>query len=105
MEERTINIKMEDIIKNLQKLYPRFEFKSNSYNKAIQKPPVQIYNVLSWLNEEPTELEKLSDSEWDQIEVNEVNIGKLWDSLIMKDGEKSFDGNIDFDLTLESYNK
>lgn len=104
VEERIININMENVIKKLQDLYPRFEFKLNSYNNALQKPPVQIYNVLSWLNEEPTDLEKLSDSEWDQIEVNEVNIGKLWDSLVMKNGEKSFDGNIDFDLTLERYN-
>jgi hypothetical protein len=96
---------MNKIIENLQTQYPRFEFKQNEYKNAIPKPPVQIYNVLSWLNEEPTTLETLSDAEWDQIEVNEVNIGKLWDSLVMKSGEKSFDGDIDFDATLETYNK
>jgi hypothetical protein len=96
---------MENIIKQLQENYPRFEFKLNEYKNSIQKPPVQIYNVLNWLNEEPTLLETLTDQEWDQIEVNEVNIGKLWDSLIMKTGEKSFDGDIDYDLTLEKYNE
>lgn len=91
-------------IEELQKQYPKFEIKLSEYSNAIPKPPVQIYNVLSWLNEEPTELEKMTDSEWDQIEVNEVNIGKLWDCLVMKSGEKSFDGDIDFESTLEKYN-
>jgi hypothetical protein len=95
---------MKEIVENLQKKYSRFEIKQNSYDNATQRPPVQIYNVLSWLNEEPTELEKLSDEQWDQIEVNEVNIGKLWDSLVMKSGEKSFDGDIDYDATLDKYN-
>jgi hypothetical protein len=95
---------MEEIIKNLSTLYPQFEFKQNSYLNATQRPVVQIYNVLSWLNEEPTELEKLSDEEWDQIEVNEVNIGKLWDCLIMNSGDISFDGDINFDASLDKYN-
>jgi hypothetical protein len=95
---------MEEIIKNLSSLYPQFEFKQNSYSSATQRPVVQIYNVLSWLNEEPTELEKLSDEEWDQIEVNEVNIGKLWDCLIMNSGDTSFDGDINFDASLDKYN-
>jgi hypothetical protein len=95
---------MNDIINNLQKLYPKFEFKLGNYYNASQKPPVQIYNVLSWLNEQPTELEKLTDDEWDKIEVNEVNIGKLWDSLVMKSGITSFDGDIDFEKSLEKYN-
>lgn len=95
---------MEEIIKKLSETYPQFEFKTNSYSGATQRPVVQIYNVLSWLNEEPTELEKLSDQQWDNIEVNEVNIGKLWDCLVMNSGEKSFDGDIDFDSSLNQYN-
>jgi len=95
---------MNDIIKTLSELYPQFEFKSVKYSDASQRPPSQIYNVLSWLNENPTELEKLSDQEWDSIEVNEVNIGKLWDCLIMNSGETSFDGDINFDSSLDKYN-
>jgi hypothetical protein len=95
---------MNDVIKKLQETYPLFEFKKNNYKDAISKPPVQIYNVLSWLNEQPTTLETLTDDEWDQIEVNEVNIGKLWDSLVMISGDKSFDGDINFDETLLKYN-
>jgi hypothetical protein len=95
---------MDDIIKNLSELYSQFEFRSAKYSDASQRPPSQIYNVLSWLNENPTELEKLSDQEWDSIEVNEVNIGKLWDCLIMNDGETSFDGDINFDVSLDKYN-
>jgi len=95
---------MDEIIKNLSGLYPQFEFKSSIYSQATQRPPSQIYNVLSWLNEQPTELETLSDNEWDSIEVNEVNIGKLWDCLVMNSGEVSFDGNINFDASLDKYN-
>ena len=95
---------MDDIIKNLSELYPQFEFKSSIYSQATQRPPSQIYNVLSWLNEQPTELETLSDNEWDSIEVNEVNIGKLWDCLVMNSGEVSFDGDINFDASLDKYN-
>lgn len=95
---------MEDIIKNLSELYPQFEFKSSIYSKVAQRPPSQIYNVLSWLNENPTELENLSDAQWDSIEVNEVNIGKLWDCLIMNSGDVSFNGDINFDATLDKYN-
>jgi hypothetical protein len=95
---------MDDIIKNLSDLYPQFEFKSSIYSQATQRPPSQIYNVLSWLNEQPTELETLSDNEWDSIEVNEVNIGKLWDCLVMNSGEVSFDGDINFDASLDKYN-
>jgi hypothetical protein len=95
---------MEDIIKNLSELYPQFEFKFSIYSDVSQRPPSQIYNVLSWLNENPTELENLSDAQWDSIEVNEVNIGKLWDCLIMNSGEVSFNGDINFDATLDKYN-
>lgn len=95
---------MESIIKNLSEKYPQFEFKQAVYSQATQRPPVQIYNVLSWLNQEQTELEKLSDNEWDSIEVNEVNIGKLWDCLVMNSGETSFDGDINFDASLDKYN-
>jgi hypothetical protein len=95
---------MDEIIKNLSKLYPEFEFKSNLYSNATQRPVVQIYNVLSWLNQNPTELEELTDQQWDNIEVNEVNIGKLWDCLIMNSGEISFDGDINFDASLDKYN-
>jgi hypothetical protein len=95
---------MDKIIKNLSELYPQFEFKSSIYSQATQRPPSQIYNVLSWLNEQPTELETLSDNEWDSIEVNEVNIGKLWDCLVMNSGEVSFDGDINFDASLDKYN-
>jgi len=95
---------MDDIIKNLSDLYPQFEFKSSIYSQATQRPPSQIYNVLSWLNEQPTELETLSDNEWDSTEVNEVNIGKLWDCLVMNSGEVSFDGDINFDASLDKYN-
>jgi hypothetical protein len=95
---------MDEIIKNLSGLYPQFEFKSSIYSQATQRPPSQIYNVLSWLNEQPTELETLSDNEWDSIEVNEVNIGKLWDCLVMNSGEVSFDGDINFDASLDKYN-
>lgn len=95
---------MDEIIKNLSGLYPQFEFKSSIYSQATQRPPSQIYNVLSWLNEQPTELETLSDNEWDSIEVNEVNIGKLWDCLVMNSGEVSFDGDINFDVSLDKYN-
>ena len=95
---------MEEIIKNLSVMYPEYEFKLNSYSAATQRPVVQIYNVLSWLNQQPTELEKLSDEQWDNIEVNEVNIGKLWDCLIMNNGEVSFDGDINFDASLDKYN-
>ena len=49
-------------------------------------------------------LENLSDEEWDGIEVNEVNIGKLWDSLVMNSGEISFNGDIDFNASLDKYN-
>jgi len=95
---------MDEIIKNLSGLYPQFEFKSSIYSEVTQRPPSQIYNVLSWLNELPTELETLSDKEWDSIEVNEVNIGKLWDCLVMNSGEVSFDGDINFDASLDKYN-
>jgi hypothetical protein len=95
---------MKDTIELLSELYPQFEFKKSNYSEATQRPPVQIYNVLSWLNQEPTELENLSDQEWDSIEVNEVNIGKLWDSLVMKSGEISFNGDIDFNSSLDKYN-
>lgn len=95
---------MEEIIKNLSELYPQFEFKPSIYSEVTQRPPSQIYNVLSWLNEQPTQLETLSDKEWDSIEVNEVNIGKLWDCLIMNSGEVSFDGDINFDASLDKYN-
>ena len=95
---------MDKIIKNLSELYPQFEFKSSIYSQATQRPPSQIYNVLRWLNEQPTELETLSDNEWDSIEVNEVNIGKLWDCLVMNSGEVSFDGDINFDASLDKYN-
>ena len=95
---------MNDITNILSELYPQFEFRSANYSDASQRPPSQIYNVLSWLNENPTELEKLSDQEWDCIEVNEVNIGKLWDCLIMNNGETSFDGDINFDSSLDKYN-
>ena len=95
---------MQEIIKILSELYPQFEFKQNLYTNATQRPVVQIYNVLSWLNEQPTELEKLTDQEWDNIEVNEVNIGKLWDCLVMNSGDKSFDGDINFDASLDKYN-
>jgi hypothetical protein len=95
---------MDDIIKKLSDLYPQFEFKSNLYSNATQRPVVQIYAVLSWLNEQPTELENLTDEEWNQIEVNEVNIGKLWDCLVMNSGEKSFDGDINFEASLDKYN-
>jgi hypothetical protein len=97
-------LKMENIIKNLSNLYPQFEFKSSIYSESTQRPPSQIYNVLSWLNENPTELEELSDEQWDSIEVNEVNIGKLWDCLIMNSGETSFNGDINFDSSLDKYN-
>lgn len=95
---------MDDIIKKLSDLYPQFEFRSANYLNASQRAPSQIYNVLSWLNEQPTELETLSDKEWDSIEVNEVNIGKLWDCLVMNSGEVSFDGDINFDASLDKYN-
>jgi hypothetical protein len=95
---------MEEIIKNLSELYPQFEFKSSIYSEVTQRPPSQIYNVLSWLNENPTELENLTDAQWDSIEVNEVNIGKLWDCLVMNSGEVSFDGDINFDTSLDKYN-
>lgn len=95
---------MDSIINVLSQKYNQFEFRLNNYNDATQRPPSQIYNVLSWLNEEPTELEQLSDIEWDRIEVNEINIGKLWDCLVMNSGEKSFDGDINFEKTLDKYN-
>ena len=95
---------MDEIIKNLSELYPQFEFKSSIYSEVTQRPPSQIYNVLSWLNENPTELENLTDAQWDSIEVNEVNIGKLWDCLVMNSGEVSFDGDINFDTSLDKYN-
>ena len=95
---------MDEIIKNLSELYPQFEFKSSIYSEVTQRPPSQIYNVLSWLNENPTELENLTDAQWDSIEVNEVNIGKLWDCLVMNSGEVSFDGDINFDASLDKYN-
>jgi hypothetical protein len=95
---------MDEIIKNLTEKYPQFEFKLNLYSNATQRPPSQIYNVLSWLNQEPTELEELSDQQWDSIEVNEVNIGKLWDCLVMNSGEVSFDGDINFNESLDRYN-
>ena len=85
-------------------MYPQFEFKSSIYSEVTQRPPSQIYNVLSWLNENPTELENLTDAQWDSIEVNEVNIGKLWDCLVMNSGEVSFDGDINFDTSLDKYN-
>jgi hypothetical protein len=96
---------MDEIIKTLSEKYPQFEFRVKPYEEASHRPPSQIYNVLNWLNQEPTELENLTDEQWNNIEVNEVNIGMLWDCLVMNSGETSFDGDIDFNSCLDKYNQ